>query len=74
MKVEGKVSHLCWLAAPPFRLLPLLRVCCVLACVWVCVRMYECVYVLREGRKIRLGRLSGFLWQRGMRGMSSTCT
>ena len=54
-----------------------LRVCmymCVHACVWVCERMCECVYVRREGRHNTSGRPARLLWQRGMRGKSSTCT
>ena len=59
-----------------------MRTCvCVRACVCVYVRVcgFVCVCVRvctcggREG-KIRLGRPARFLWQRGMRGMSSTCT
>ena len=51
------------------------------ACVCVYVRVCECACVCvrvctcggREG-KIRLGRPAKCLGQRGMRGMSSTCT
>ena len=32
------------------------RVVCVRACVWVCVRMCACVYVRREGRKNTFGQ------------------
>ena len=45
-----------------------MRVC---GCACVCVRVSTCGG--REG-KIRLGRPARFLWQRGIRGMSSTCT
>ena len=44
------------------------RVC---GCACVCVRVCTCGGT--EG-KIRLGRPARFLWQRGMSGMSSTCT
>ena len=44
---------------------------CVCVCARVCVRVCTCGG--REG-KIRLGRPARFLWQRGLRGMSSTCT
>ena len=65
------------------------RVCayvCVCTCVCVGVRAYVCVCVgvrayvcvcvrAEEGKeKKRLVRSDRFLWQHGMRGMSSTCT
>ena len=53
----------------------------VYVCVCVCVRVSgcacECVRVCMWGRregKIDLGSHAKFLWQRGIRGMSSTCT
>ena len=46
------------------------------ACVCVGVRTNVCVCVRAEGGEgmKRLGRPARFLWQRGMPGMSSTCT
>ena len=55
------------------------RVCacvcvCECECVWVCVLSVRvCTCGGREG-KIRLGKPARFLCQRGVRGMSSTCT
>ena len=50
---------------------------CVCVCVRVCGCACECVHVcMWEGRegKIGLGSHAKILWQRGIRGMFSTCT
>ena len=54
------------------------RVCacvCVCTCVCVGVRAYVCVCVRAEGGKEKYiwADLPGFLWQSGIRGMSSMC-
>ena len=50
---------------------------CLCACVHVCGCACECMHMcMREGRegKTGLGSHAKFLWQRGIFGMSSTCT